>query len=106
LFATILETPLLKDKDEAHHSSLSSALNLEMRDTLYIINDLSVKMRDTLSIIAMLLHQPHCLGRRLFVFNAYYLVRKDIGNNVKVMLLDPPNKNRPNFFVTNLWLRR
>ena len=32
---------------------------------------------------------------RPFAFNAHYMLRKDSSGKIKVMLLVPPNKNRP-----------
>ena len=40
--------------------------------------------------------QPLPKHARPFAFNAHYMLRKYSSGKIKVMFLDPPNKNRPN----------
>ena len=40
-------------------------------------------------------HNPCLKHARPFAFNAYYMLKKDSSGKMKLMLLGPPNKNRP-----------
>ena len=39
--------------------------------------------------------QPLPKHARSFAFNAHYMLRKDSSGKIKVIFLEPPNKNRP-----------
>ena len=57
---------------------------------------LSVDKKATLPMSAKLHHHNPCPSMLdLFAFNAHYMLRKDSSRKMKVMFLEPPNKNRP-----------